>query len=127
MQEQIAQGKQPEVKPMNVDQEDEIEVPKEKPAKSVTLNADEVKDLALWRQMATRFYRKGKGTAVDFECKALPEELAAPIRVKLAEVKNELDIVKAFEINEMLFAPLEKPNDDIRILADAINKAVEKG
>lgn len=96
------------------------------PVKTITLNADEVKDLALWRQMATRFFRKGKGMASDFECKALSEEIAGPIRVKLAEAKNELDIVKAFEINqtEMLFAPLEKPNEDIKALAEAINKAV---
>lgn len=100
------------------------EIPKKKP---VNLSPADIKDLALWQQMATRFHRKGKGTAVDFEAKSLSEDIAAPIRLKLANAKNELDIIKAFEFSdvstEMLFTP---EIEAIKELAAAINKAAEK-
>jgi hypothetical protein len=70
--------------------------PEKKPA---ALTPDMQKDVALWFETSKRFYRKGKALPVDWECKALPEEYAAPIRAKLATVQNELDIVKAFEID----------------------------
>jgi hypothetical protein len=66
--------------------------------KPMTMTPDMQKDVVLWRQMAQRFYRKGKPLPIDFECKALPEEMAAPIRAKLAAAQDELAIVKAFEI-----------------------------
>ena len=86
--------------------------------KQLAMNADQIKDLDLWRQMAVRFHRKHKGNAVDFECKALPENIAAPIRVKLAKAENELDIIKAFDIGEL------ESESDILKLANAIEKAV---
>ena len=58
-----------------------------------------IKDLALWKDIAVRCFRKKGTTAVDFECKALPEEYAAPVRLKLAEAKNESDIIKAFDVS----------------------------
>lgn len=62
------------------------------------LTAKQINDLALWSQMSIRFFRKGKGKAIDFECKALPESIAAPIRAKLEKATTEADIIKAFEI-----------------------------
>lgn len=87
----------------------------------VTLSPDETKDLALWYSKAKAWNIKGKGNAVDWENKHLREEIAAPIRMRLADAKNELDIVKAFELRRN-----EKARDDaaIRELAEAINRAV---
>lgn len=91
---------------------------------AVSMSPDETKDLALWYSKAKAWNLKGKGNAVDWENKHLREEIAAPIRVKLADAKNELDIVKAFEIGK---ARKEQPHDDsaIKSLADSINRAVE--
>jgi hypothetical protein len=67
--------------------------------KPTTLNAAQQKDLTLWRQVAERSFKKGKGAAVDFECKALPEDIAAGIRLRLLAAKSAEDVVKAFEIS----------------------------
>lgn len=109
--------------PANVTQEvaPQDNAPKDKVQK-VKLDANQIKDLATWSDMAKRFYNKGKSLPVDFECKALPEDMAAPIRHKLQAAQNELDIVKAFEIGEtMTDAPEYK--SEILLLAEAINNA----
>ena len=67
-------------------------------SKMLSLSADEIKDLALWYSKANSWHLKGKGNAVDWENKHLREEVAAPIRLKLAVAKNELDIMNAFDL-----------------------------
>ena len=64
----------------------------------VSLSADEMKDLTLWYSKAKAWFLKGKGCAVDWENKHLREEIALPIRQKLAVAKNELDIANAFDL-----------------------------
>lgn len=88
------------------------------------MSPDETKDLALWYSKAKAWHLKGKGTAVDWENKHLREEIAAPIRLALANAKNELDIVKAFEVGKV--TPVVAQNmDSIKALADSINRMVE--
>lgn len=94
----------------------EPEQPDEEP-----LTPDETKDLALWYSKAKAWNLKGKGNAVDWENKHLRESIAAPIRIKLADAKTELDIVKAFEVKNA--AP--KADNPILVLAASIEKAVE--
>ena len=95
----------------------------EMPEEEVTLTPDETKDLALWYSKAKAWNLKGKGNAVDWENKHLREEIAAPIRAKLADAKTELDIVKAFEVGKRKTKP---QNDDaIKALADSINNLVK--
>jgi hypothetical protein len=129
-------GAQPALLPAPDSEDEAPEIDEEQEAdeevKALTLSAAEIKDLALWRQMATRFFRKGKGTAVDFECKALPDTMAEPIREKLAVALTELDIVKAFDVGLVArekAAPVAVVAPDvlaIRELAQAINGAVEQ-
>lgn len=99
-----------------------------------TLSADEIKDLALWYDRAKQWYIKGRGVAVDWECKHLREELAAPIRLKLAEAKSEADIAAAFQLGETItHAPvyrsetvvLDPHTEAIRALTAAVEKAIE--
>ena len=92
------------------------------PQDTMPMSPDEIKDLALWYSKAKAWNLKGKGNAVDWENKHLRESIAAPIRLRLADAKNELDIVKAFEVKASL--PVEN-EDSIRALADSINAAVE--
>lgn len=80
--------------------EEPDEEPEEQTVKSFVLSAEEIKDIALWYDRAKTWHAKGKGTAVAWECKHLREEVAAPIRMKLAEAKSEADIVLAFQISE---------------------------
>lgn len=88
--------------------------------KSVILTAPMLRDLKTWSDMATRWYKKGKGKAEDFECKALPDEIADSIRAKLKAATNEAEVIKAFAIGETL-----ESKSEALILADAINRAVE--
>ena len=72
-------------------------LPVQQPATPI-LNAAQIKDLDLWRQMAIRFFKKGKSPAIDFECKALTDEMAETIRERLKTATSEADILSAFEI-----------------------------
>jgi len=85
---------------------DHVEI-QESTSKLLWLSAHEIKDLALWYDRAKQWHIKGKGAAVDWECKHLREEIAAPIRLKLAEAKNELDIMNAFDLGRV-----KPPSDD---------------
>jgi hypothetical protein len=91
-------------------------------AVSKNLSPDEIKDLSLWYTKSKAWFAKDKGCAVDWENKHLREEIAAPIRLKLASVKAEDDITKAFNLSDIVVPA----RDSIRELADAINKAMNE-
>jgi hypothetical protein len=120
---------QDEQEPVEEEAEDETVAPK-----SLSLSADEIKDLALWYDRAKQWHAKDKGTAVDWENKHLPETVAAPIRLKLADAKSEADIALAFALGETVTpAPVYKSEtvmldahtEAIRALAVTIEKAIE--
>ena len=95
--------------------------PEPKPFQRKALTPDDTKDLALWYDCAKRWIKQGK-SAVDWENKHLGEDIAAPIRLKLASAQTELDVVKAFELGDtQTDAPDYK--SDLAMLADAINKS----
>lgn len=106
------------------------ELGEEETTKSVTftLNANQIKDLNLWKEMALRFFHKKKGTAVDFECKYLPENIALPIREKLSSASNEFEIIRAFEISTTYEAPTYTKTADsgLVMVAKALEKLAEK-
>ena len=104
---------------MNDTQNADIKLPE---PKSFTLNANEISDLALWKQAAKRWWPKGK-SAVDWEPKYLSPELTNMIRERLVKAENELDIVKAFEITASESRHQQSSNE-IKMLADAINKSI---
>lgn len=96
-------------------------------ANAVILNANEIKDLNLWKQVAMRSYHKGKGAAVDFECKYLPANIAEPIRQKLADASNEFEIVRAFEISTpYMVTPGATKTAQLTRVAIALEKLAEK-
>ncbi|MFA6270290.1 MAG: phage portal protein [Candidatus Paceibacterota bacterium] len=103
--------------------------PEKKPAepkeeKSISLSAAQIKELNLWRQIAERNDRKGKGKAIDFECKSLPEDLQIEIRQKLS---SDMPVSSAFELSGKSRIPEIPVYDDtgLKALAEAINKAME--
>jgi len=91
--------------------------------RSIHLTPPMMTDLKTWCDMSRRFYGKGKEIPFDFECKALPEEIAAPIRKKLHEAKNEVDIIKAFEISDVITELAD--SGELKALVDAINEATK--
>ena len=96
------------------------------PGKSVTLSSDQIKELNLWRQIAERNWRKGKGACADFEVKTLPAEMADDIRERLKYVTGKEDIGQAFEVTG---APAHQDInvEALKMVADAINRAVDAG
>jgi hypothetical protein len=65
---------------------------------TVTLTAPQIKELNLWRQIAERNVKKGKGACADFEVKSLDESVAGTIRAKLMLARNVEDVTAAFEV-----------------------------
>ncbi len=97
------------------------------PKKAFDLTADELKDLSLWYSKAKAWHAKGKGKAVDWENKHLREEIAAPIRMKLADARTEYEIMLAFEIGNETTTPVpEYKGGEIIALADALNNYAAK-
>ena len=112
--------------PAMQDPKDEPVTQEAEDIEDVSLSPDETKDLALWYSKAKAWNLKGKGNAVDWENKHLREEIAAPIRLRLADAKNELDIVKAFEVGRpRRIVKTVQDDSAIKTLADSINRAVE--
>ena len=108
----------------SMEQQDEQPQPRQVvTTRSVHLTPPMMTDLKTWCDMSRRFYGKGKEIPFDFECKALPEELAAPIRQKLRDAKSELDIIKAFEISDIITEIAD--SGELKALVDAINHATE--
>jgi hypothetical protein len=97
-----------------------------KAADPLTLTSEQIKELNLWRQIAERNYRKGKGACADFEVKSLPEDMAADIRERLKYVTGKEDIGQAFEVSG---APAHQDInvEALKMVADAINRAVDAG
>jgi hypothetical protein len=98
------------------------------PAKS--LSADELKDLALWYEKSRTWYAKGKGVAIDWENKHLREDIAAPIRLKLASAKSESDIMQAFALGEtttpapVYYTETVPLDPNIKALVETIERAI---
>ena len=97
-----------------------------KAADPLTLTSEQIKELNLWRQIAERNFRKGKGACADFEVKSLPEDMAADIRERLKYVTGKEDIGQAFEVSG---APAHQDInvEALKMVADAINRAVDAG
>ena len=82
-------------------------------AETETIDANQIKELALWQQVAQRNPEKG----ASFACKFLPLTISEPIRGRLKSAGSDLDIIKAFT--------LSAPRSDILALADAINRSFD--
>lgn len=106
----------PKIEP---DAETEKEIQEDRKSTEPTLlNLEQLRELELWQSFAFRKLKQGKSLVFPFVCKVIPEEVASDIREKLRDCKTEKDIERAFR--------LENPDDDaIKLLAEALNRAVE--
>jgi hypothetical protein len=115
-----------EKKPVDEKPPEEKKPVEKKDVDPLSLSADQIKELNLWRQIAERNWRKGKGSCADFEVKTLPADMADEIRERLKYVTGKEDIGQAFEVTGTPVAR-DIDNEAIKTLADAINRAVDAG
>lgn len=93
----------------------------ETPAVRFIPSLDQYSEMDLWRTMAFRKLKRKEPLPLDFEVKALPDEVAAIVRQRLGQAETQDDIKAAYE-------DIVMPNDlELRNLADAINRAVAGG
>lgn len=112
---------QPKPEPVN---ETEIPIEKEElpepvDEKSVTLlTIDQLRELEHWQDLAFRKLKQGKSLSFPWVSKTLPEEVASVIRDRLPACKTLAEIERAFELDR-------KDEDALKLLAEALNRAVE--
>jgi len=88
--------------------------------KSVTLlTIDQLRELEHWQDLAFRKLKQGKSLAFPWVSKTLPEEVASVIRDRLPGCKSTADIERAFNLDA-------RDDNALKLLAEALNKAVEK-
>jgi hypothetical protein len=109
-------------KPTAPGEEREEEEEEEEEEKAVRLDAQQIKDLDLWRQVAVRNHRKGKGSAADFRADSIPGCLSDPIRQRLMSAQNELDVLKAFDLT-YLVPETKDDTDGLRLLLETAIKS----
>lgn len=83
--------------------------------KGVTITA--LREMTNWQELAFRKLKRGQSLKFDWTPKDIPLQQAAAIKAKLDMAVTEDDIKAAFDV-----APV-KQDDEIIILADALNKA----
>lgn len=109
--------------------EDEVE---EEPTKWIP-SLDELEELRVWREVATRRFKKGESLVFDYQPhhSGLPDFVSLVIKSKL-ETCNDLDGIRSV-FNASIWYPAEKvfikavdnTTSDILALAESINKLAE--
>ena len=98
---------------------EDVEEPEVEEPKSVTLlTIDQLRELEHWQDLAFRKLKQGKSLAFPWVSKTLPEEVASVIRERLPGCKTTAEIERAFELDG-------RDDDALKLLADALNRAVE--
>lgn len=100
--------------------DDDALEPPEMPTKSepTVLTIEQLRELELWQSFALRKLKQGKSLNFPFVCKVVPEDIAARIRERLPECKDEQHIIDAFELTP-------REDDSIKMLAEALNRAAQ--
>jgi len=111
----------PQPQPVNETEipiEDE-EMAKPEDEKSVTLlTIEQLRELEHWQDLAFRKLKQGKSLAFPWVSKTIPEEVASVIRDRLPACKSQADIERAFQLDS-------RDEDALKLLAEALNRAVE--
>ena len=114
----------PQAQPVNkeeipIEEAEEPEIEEQKSASFTLLTIDQLRELEHWQDLAFRKLKQGKSLAFPWVSKTLPEEVASAIRERLPECKTTAEIERAFQLDR-------KDNEDaLKLLADALNRAVE--
>ena len=98
---------------------EDAEEPEIEEQKSVTLlTIDQLRELEHWQDLAFRKLKQGKSLAFPWVSKTLPEEVASVIRDRLPACKSQAEIERAFQMDA-------RDDDALKLLAEALNRAVE--
>lgn len=99
----------------------------EQPMKWVP-SIDEMNELRVWCDVATRRFKKGESLTFDYQAHygGLPESVVNDIKSRLAEPRewSPSAIKSAFDVARIV-ATEHQPISEIKLLADAINKLAE--
>ncbi len=98
-------------------QVDEAEADMAKSAPTL-LTIDQLRELEHWQDLAFRKFKQGKSLSFPWVCKTIPEEVASVIRERLPLCKSQADIERAFDLGT-------RDENALKILAEALNRAVE--
>jgi len=90
------------------------------PTRSVALNTEQVRELALWEDIAARKLKRGDGLEFPFVCKHLSESTAAQIRAGLKRCRTVEELKAVFDLQE------EQQDTGIMALVEALNRAAER-
>jgi hypothetical protein len=83
-------------------------------------------ELDTWRKKAIRYAKRGKPVTFEFTVEHIPVEFADTIRKRLEYVGTPDEVRSAFEVKTSeVIEEVKEPSDELKALADAINKAVE--
>jgi hypothetical protein len=110
-------------------QDDEYEAEdEEKSVRGFVPNAEQIKELKTWMDIAERKYKKGDG-APEWENKTIPVTIAASINERLSSAQSVEDVTLAFDLTQYTITQTptaEYKGSDIMALAEAINKLAER-
>lgn len=115
---QEEQAPEEPVRPVRDDSDRQLEEQLKSADEPTVLTIEQLRELELWQSFALRKLKQGKSLDFPFVCKVVPEEIAARVRGRLPECRNEADIINAFELTP-------REDDSIKLLADALNRAAE--
>jgi hypothetical protein len=100
-----------------------------------SLSVPAVREMVNWQELAFRKLKQGKPLKFEWEARDIPADVAVGIKAKLdaAEERrlsenaatSEDDIKAAFEIGTVIPAETVTIDNEIKLLAEALNKAAE--
>jgi hypothetical protein len=96
-----------------------------------SLSVPAMREMVNWQELAFRKHKRGQSLAFDWEARDIPADVAEGIKSRLALASSEDEIKAAFEVQGD-FTPTENitpapvyDTDEIKMLADALNKAAD--
>lgn len=92
--------------------------------KGVTLDADQINELATWQDIARRKVNKGQTLTLPLTAKYLPADIAALVNSRLEGVTDIAGVKQAFDLSTT--TETQEYKSEIVALAQAINKLAEK-
>jgi hypothetical protein len=111
-----------------MDDEDEEPDDEEKSAIGFIPNAEQIKELKTWMDIAERKYKKGEGVP-EWDNKTIPVTIAGAINECLMVAKSVEDVTHAFDLTQYTVTQTptaEYKGSDIMALAEAINRLAER-
>jgi hypothetical protein len=112
----------------NVDDMEDVDYePYEEPINMRSVfNVNQLREMKTWQDIAYRKLKRGNSLVFDWTPKDISAEVAAQIKARLDVATTEAEIKAAFEVDPPSMPVVETNDNEIKALAEAINKLAEK-